>query len=394
MNFILFEDATVNDLLPFTFMRALCDIRIGILTLREKWEKHLNTSVSILTRDYLQKKYPLNFNDKSDSILINSTICPDEDLIKLINALRPGEAISDEKSIIVLYPKAQQIVHDNNKINIDEKVWTTKPNITYNALRIEKTWDLFTKNEEAIKKDFQFLSKGKKSQKLSETNRAINPDAIFIEEGAKVEHAILNASTGPIYIGKAAEIMEGAMIRGPFALCEHATIKMGTKIYGATTVGPYSKVGGELSNSVIFGYSNKAHDGFLGNSVIGEWCNLGADTNNSNLKNNYSNVKVWSYASASFVDSGLQFCGLFLGDHSKTAINTMFNTGTVVGISANIFGAGFPDKYIPSFSWGGTGELKKYQLDKALETAKRAYERRNKLFDETEEGIFKRLYLL
>jgi UDP-N-acetylglucosamine diphosphorylase/glucosamine-1-phosphate N-acetyltransferase len=220
----------------------------------------------------------------------------------------------------------------------------------------------------------------------------LGKENIFLEPGAKIECATLNASTGPIYIGKDAEIMEGALIRGPFALCEHATLKMGTKIYGPTTIGPHSKVGGEVNNSVIFGYSNKAHDGFLGNSVIGEWCNLGADTNNSNLKNNYIEVKLWDYASGRFIPTGLQFCGLIMGDHSKSGINTMFNTGTVVGVSANIFGSGFPRNYIPSFSWGGAQGYITYHIDKALEVASQVMKRRDIKLDEIEQDILKHIF--
>src|SRR5690606_24924204 len=243
-----------------------------------------------------------------------------------------------------------------------------------------------------LEDDFELLTDGRRSQPIPATNNIINGQNIFIEEGAKLEFVTLNASFGPIYIGKDAEIMEGSIIRGPFALCEHATVKLGAKIYGPTTVGPHSKVGGEVNNSVIFGYSNKGHDGFMGNSVLGEWCNLGADTNNSNLKNNYAEVRLWDYNTESFARTGLQFCGLMMGDHSKCGINTMFNTGTVVGVSANIFGSGFPRNFIPSYSWGGAAGMTTFKTDKAFEVAREVMKRRNLEFTEQDEKIMEHVF--
>ncbi len=259
-------------------------------------------------------------------------------------------------------------------------------------IKVNETWEIFGQNGKAIEQDFDLLTKGRKSEKLSDTNRIIGGENIFIEKGAKVEFATINATSGPVYIGRDAEIMEGALIRGPFALCEQGVIKMGAKIYGPATIGPFSKVGGEINNSVIFGYSNKAHDGFLGNSVIAEWCNLGADTNNSNLKNSYDNVKLWSYTQETFVDTGLQFCGLIMGDHSKSGINTMFNTGTVVGVNVNVFGSGFQRNFIPSFSWGGTSGFSIYNVKKAIQVAEAMYARRGKKFDEIEKELFYNLF--
>src|SRR5690606_7840722 len=247
--------------------------------------------------------------------------------------------------------------------------------------------DIFSKNTLAIQADFDLLTKGRQSAAIPDSVFCINRKNIFVEEGARLNFASLNASDGPIYIGKNAEIMEGCTIRGPFALCDSSTLKMQTKIYGGTSIGPHSKVGGEVNNSVIFGYSNKAHDGFLGNSVIGEWCNLGADTNNSNLKNNYAEVKLWDYEKEGFANTGLQFCGLMMGDHSKCGINTMFNTGTVVGVSANIFGSGFPRNFIPSFSWGGSGGFTTYNTEKAFEVAKVVMSRRNIEFSDLDAKI-------
>jgi UDP-N-acetylglucosamine diphosphorylase/glucosamine-1-phosphate N-acetyltransferase len=277
------------------------------------------------------------------------------------------------------------------KFDTQSSVLSTKVEHPYPIIKISYPWDIFSNNEKAIASDFELITKGRTSANLSNTNRYIGNN-IFIEEGAKVEFSILNATTGPIYIGKDAEIMEGAIVRGPLALCEHAALKMGAKIYGATTIGPHSKMGGEISNSVIFGYSNKAHDGFLGNSVLGEWCNLGADTNNSNLKNNYALVKVWNYPQERFINTNLQFCGLIMGDHSKSGINTMFNTGTVVGVSANIFGDGFPRNFIPSFSWGGAQGFTVFTINKAFEVASQVMKRRNIDFSDDDKAILTHIF--
>ena len=386
MNYILFDDETRLSLLPFTFTRPAAEIRIGILTIREKWEHVLGQSMSFFTQEHLGEKYKLK--KENDNILINGSVLPDKSLVEEIKSLGPGEMISCGESLVAWRISGEELNSIHSLHNAS--VAGSKKNIA--ARKLNFCWDIFTMNEQALSDDFQFLTKGKKSQPLSSTNRVINPENIFLEEGAKVECAILNASSGPIYIGRNAEVMEGTMIRGPFSLGEKAQLKLGAKIYGATTIGPHCKVGGEVSNSVIFGYSNKAHDGFLGNSVIGEWCNLGADSNNSNLKNNYSQVKMWNYKEENFINTGLNFCGLMMGDHSKCSINTMFNTGTMVGVSANIFGTGFPPKYIPSFSWGGSDGFKTYRLDEAVEVASRVYERRGMDLDEGEQKILKYLF--
>ncbi|MCB0805075.1 MAG: glucose-1-phosphate thymidylyltransferase, partial [Bacteroidales bacterium] len=316
MNYILFDDQSRNHLLPLTFLRPVAEIRMGILTIREKWEKHLNTKTSTLTETYLSEKFPIV--KESENVLINGTVCPNPQLVKEIKGLKPNQTLVSNDTIIALCIKEEDL-DENSDIDLAgiDEIETTS-----DIFKINETWEIFHENERAIKEDFLLITKGRKSAILSETNRIVAGENIFVEEGAKVEFATINASTGPVYIGKDAEIMEGALIRGPFALCEHAVVKMGAKIYGATTIGPWSKVGGEVNNTVIFGYSNKAHDGFLGNSVIAEWCNLGADTNNSNLKNSYDNVKLWSYTQQTFIDTGLQFCGLIMGDHSKSGINT------------------------------------------------------------------------
>jgi UDP-N-acetylglucosamine diphosphorylase/glucosamine-1-phosphate N-acetyltransferase len=384
----MFDDQSRNNLLPLTFTRPLADIRIGILTIREKWEALLKVKTSTLTESYLSAKYPIIKN--SQNILINGSVCPNAKLVNEINLLKPNQALVTKDSIIALHLNAEDLdlTGEMDISGIEEIQTEIEP------LKLNEVWEIFRKNGEALKNDYDLVTKRRKSEKLSPTNRVIGDHPIFLEKGARVEDAIFNTTEGPIYIGKDAEIMEGSMIRGPFALCEHAVVKMGTKIYGPTTVGPFSKVGGEVNNSVIFGYSNKAHDGFLGNSVIGEWCNLGANTNNSNLKNSYDEVKLWSYVQKTFVETGVQFCGLIMGDHSKTGISTMFNTGTVVGVNSNIFGPGFQRNFIPSFSWGGTSGFKIYDYKKAIKVAEAMFARRGKVFDDTEKDILINLYEL
>src|SRR5690554_1328063 len=382
MNYILFDGPSRNNLLPFTFTRPVADIRIGILTIREKWEAYLDFATTTVTEDYLSEKFPMVEMD--ENIMINASFLPNQTLAEMVKSLEANQAIFNNEDVIAFYTKDTQ----------DDIDFETYEAIEYvdDVIKIEHTWDIFSKNGEAIQEDFELLTKGRQSQPIPELTVAFNRTDIFIEEGAKLPLCSLNAEKGPIYIGKNAEIMEGSMIRGPFALCEGATVKMSTKIYGPTTVGPYSKVGGEVTNSVIFGYSNKGHDGFLGNSVLGEWCNLGADTNNSNLKNNYAEVRLWNYQTESFARTGLQFCGLMMGDHSKCGINTMFNTGTVVGVSANIFGSGFPRNFVPSFSWGGSSGFTTYLTQKAFEVAKVVMARRKVEFTEVDSNILEHIF--
>ena len=388
MNYILFDDASRNNLLPLSFTRPIADIRIGILTIREKWEKYLNSKTSSLTEEYLSEKFPIAI--KSNNYLINSSIFPNEQIIDEIHALKPNQALSAGDYIIAYNIKEEDFenIGDDSLANYEEIVLKSQ------HTKLNNIWDIFVLNGEEIAKDFELLTKGRKSVAISTTNKTAGENQIFIEEGAKVEFSILNATEGPIYIGKDAEIMEGCLVKGPFALCENAILKMGAKIYGGTTIGPFSKVGGEINNVVILGYSNKAHDGFLGNSVIGEWCNLGADTNTSNLKNTYEDVKLWNYPLQTFINTGLQFCGLIMGDHSKCGINTMFNTGTVVGVNANVFGSGFQRNFIPSFSWGGVSGISTYDIKKAIIVAQRVYERRNLVFNDTEKDILKHVFNL
>ncbi|RLD81066.1 MAG: glucose-1-phosphate thymidylyltransferase [Bacteroidetes bacterium] len=380
MNYIIFDNFKRNYLLPLTFTRPVGDIRIGILTIREKWEHYLGEKTSSLTEDYLSVKFPIVKGD--DNILINGSVMPNPELVKEIGKIGINQALMQDEIIIAIRVTAKDLD------NLDDTDLMEELETEVNFLKITTSWEIFNKNDAALRADFEILTKGRKSEPLSDTNTLMGSD-IFIEKGAKIECSILNTTTGPIYIGKDAEVMEGSAIRGPFALCNNSVVKMNAKIYGATTVGPYSKVGGELNNVVILGHSNKAHDGYLGNSVIGEWCNMGADTNNSNLKNNYDIVKMWSYPDQTFVDTGLQFCGLVMGDHSKCGINTMFNTGTVIGVNSNIFGAGFQRNFIPSFAWGGTKGFDNFSLLKAIEIAKRVYSRREIEFDETEQHIMR-----
>ena len=388
MNYILFDDKTWNNLLPLTFTRPVAALRIGILTIKEKWEKLLNNSCSYLTQEYLSEKYKL-VKDK-ENILINASVLPNKEIIKELLSLKLSQALV-KNDVLIAVRLSENDVYNFAHSNISEFDIVNSKNI---FLKINYPWDIFTKNQQAIISDFELITNNRKSEPLSKTNNVLKKEDIFIEKGAKVEFATLNASTGPIYIGKDAEIMEGSVIRGPFALCEHSVLKLSAKIYGPTTIGPYSKVGGEINNSVIFGYSNKAHDGFLGNSIIGEWCNIGAGSNNSNLKNNYDNVRVWNYEKERFIETGLQFCGLIMGDHSKCAINTMFNTGTVVGVNTNIFGAGFHRNFVPSFSWGGKNRYITYSLDDAFKVAEIVMKRRDKDFDETEKKILTKVFQL
>ena len=375
MNVILF-DSNRSNFYPLSYTRPISEFRIGILTIKEKWT-HYYKNISTKTEDYLVSKYPIR--KQKENLWIDASVLPSKELKTELDSLRNGEVLESNGKIIA-FKNLNYSFKNLNKINTS---------ILVNS--IENIWDIFSDNGREIEADFKLLTKARKSQKISDTNTVIGKH-IFVEKGAKISCSILNAENGPIYIGKNTEIMEGAIIRGPFAMGENAVLKMGSKIYGPTTLGPHCKVGGEVNNSVFFGYSSKAHDGFLGNSVIGEWCNLGADTNNSNLKNNYAEVKLWNYEMERFKKTGLQFCGLIMGDHSKCGINTMFNTGTVIGVSANIFGSGFPRNFVPSFSWGGASGFQVYKLPKVFEVASKVFERRKLDFDENEQNILSEVY--
>ncbi|MFO7720504.1 MAG: GlmU family protein [Gillisia sp.] len=381
MNYILFDGSARRQLLPFTFTRPVADIRVGILTIREKWERLLMTTTSTVTEDYLSHKWPMV--EMPENIMINASYLPTPEFLAQIEDLEANQAIFHGDEIVAFFTLEDQ------EVDFDT---FTQLELQGEIFQLENTWDIFSKNGEAIAADFDLITKNRSSEPISTSNNVLSAENIFIEKGAKVEFSTLNASEGPIYIGADAEVMEGCLVRGPFALCENSVLKMGSKIYGPTTVGPFSKVGGEVNNSVIFAYSNKGHDGFLGNSVIGEWCNLGADTNTSNLKNNYAEVRLWDYESEGFARTGLQFCGLMMGDHSKCGINTMFNTGTVVGVSANIFGSGFPRNFIPSFSWGGSGGMTTYKTIKAFEVAEVVMERRKIEFTNDDKAILEHVF--
>ncbi|CAM3480063.1 GlmU family protein [Zobellia roscoffensis] len=384
MNYILFDGTVRDNLLPFTFTRPVADIRVGILTIREKWEKYLGNTTTTITEEYLSEKFPMV--EMEENVLINASYLPNQKLVDLVQDLKENEAIFKGDEVIAFFTNESQEEVDFSsykQIEFDDDL-----------IQIVNTWDIFSKNGEAIQADFDFITEGRKSAPIPKSNTLIHPERIFMEEGARVEHSILNATDGPIYLGKNSEVWEGNLIRGAFALCDNAVVKMGAKIYGATTIGPYGKVCGEISNSVIFGYSSKGHEGYLGNAVLGEWCNIGADSNNSNLKNNYAKVRLWNYATESFEQTGLQFCGLMMGDHSKTAINTMFNTGTVIGVNCNIYVPGFPRNFVPSFSWGGASGFSTYSTSKAFDAAKVMMARRNMEFDDQEARILEHVFEL
>ncbi|MEC7646702.1 MAG: putative sugar nucleotidyl transferase [Bacteroidota bacterium] len=383
MNVILFDKDRAN-YYPLSFTRPIGYFRVGILTIKQKWAQYY-PHVSVKTEDYLSVKFPLDI--QKDNLWIDARFFPNQSLVTELNSLRVGEALEKDGNIFAF----RSSTFDTAKLNVIESNSSIKS--------INSLCDIFSLNGDQIKHDFDLMfpkselgGSVTQLEQIKKENIKIGNNPIYIEEGAKLQHCILNTTDGPIYIGKDAEIMEGSIIRGPFAMLNNSVLKMGAKIYGATTLGPYCKVGGEINNVVFFGYSSKAHDGFLGNSVIGEWCNLGAGTNNSNLKNNYAEVKLWNYQLESFNSTGLQFCGLIMGDHSKCGINTMFNTGTVIGVSVNVFGTGFPRNFIPSFSWGGAAGFSIYKLPKVFEVVKKVFARREISFDHKEENILSYVY--
>lgn len=382
MNYILFDGTVRDSLLPLTFTKPVAELRIGILTIREKWETYLGFTTTTLTEAYLEEKYPMV--EMEQNVMINASFLPTPTLVEIVQNLKENQAVFRNDEVIAFYTtESQEEVNFETYEHIE---------FEYEIIQIQNTYDLFSFNHDALESDFQLLTEGRKSQPIPEGVQYLNKENIFIEEGAEVLLCTLNASNGPIYIGKDTLVMEGALIRGPFALGQHSVVKMGAKIYGATTVGPKCTIGGEVKNAILSGYCSKGHEGYLGNAVLGEWCNIGADSNNSNLKNNYAQVRLWNYETENFAKTGLQFCGLIMGDHSKCAINTMFNTGTVVGVSANIYGSNFPRNFIPSFSWGGAAGLSVYQINKAKETANLVMKRKNEEFDEVEQRILEHVF--
>lgn len=382
MTINLFDDNAWASLRPLSFTRPVADLRVGILTIAQKWEQHLNAKTGYLTVPYLSVKYPAQ---PDASLSINGSVCPDEGLLEAIDRLSDGEVLKQEDLLIAYRAPFGTSPEELNAL----KPVAYEPSI----IRIFHPEDIFKNNDIELRKDFSLLTKGRSSAILSSTN-VILGDQVFVEEGGGAECATLNSLNGPIYIGKNSQIWEGAHIRGSFALCHDSQVKMGAKIYGQTTIGPFSRVGGEINNAVIWGYSSKGHEGYLGNSVMGQWCNIGADTNNSNLKNNYAPVKIWDYTQDNFRETGLLFCGMIMADHAKCGINTMFNTGSVIGVGANVFGAGFPKTFLPDFSWGGAQGFETYRLDKMFETAEQVLKRRNLPFEEVERNILTAVFEL
>jgi UDP-N-acetylglucosamine diphosphorylase/glucosamine-1-phosphate N-acetyltransferase len=389
MNKIIFteEFCQPENLYPFTLTRQIQDIRVGILTIREKWEKMLKLpSFDKKEDDYKDLKRSINIDEAVEDgvcFIIHGNVLPTPKLIKAIKKLKDGEFIATGKGNSIIFRITQHEIIDKYKIKVGSAVTFDEELKT-----IQYPWNIFQINDWAIRQDFKLLTSKRKSQPISKTNQVIKPSQVFIEKGAKVEHCIINASTGPVYIGKNAEMMEGCILRGPFAMGEGACLKLGTKVYGATTIGPGCVAGGEIKNSVLFGYSNKAHDGYLGDSVIGEWCNLGAGTTNSNLKNNASTVKVWMPEGE--LNAGPK-CGVLLGDYSRTAINTSINTGTVIGVSCNVFGTGLTPKYIPNFSWGSEG-VKRYEFEKALQDIEGWKQLKRQTLSDDEKMVLKHIF--
>ncbi|WP_046247154.1 GlmU family protein [Hymenobacter terrenus] len=389
MHVLLFDDPAIRPhLLPFTFTRPVAALRCGILTLAEKWQHRLGVSaVGYLTQPYLQAKFPAG-DVSGAALIINGAVCPDDLLAHQVQALQPGQALYCAELLVAAHITDASQVAELIQDGLPETRQVAEP-----VTVIDRPWQLFLRNGVEIRRDFTLLTRGRSSQPVNDAHTIVyGSENIFIEEGVKIRAAILNAEDGPIYLGKNSQVHEGAVLKGPMALCEGSHINAGAKMRGDNTVGPFCKVGGEVGNSILLGYSNKGHDGYLGNSVIGEWCNLGADTNTSNLKNNYAPVKIWSHAEHRFVDTSQTFCGLMMGDHSKCGINTMFNTGTVVGVGANIFGAGFPRTFIPSFSWGGAAGFETFKLPKVNEVAERVMARRGLPYDAVEQNIMKEVF--
>ncbi|MDE7412448.1 MAG: glucose-1-phosphate thymidylyltransferase [Muribaculaceae bacterium] len=386
-----------ENLLPLAYTRPVADFRVGIVTIKEKWEALLPATYSYKTVAYLQEKYPMTVNDGEEILFISGDLLPDRNIVDAVKGLNKGEALDDGSKVVAF----RCLLSDFDKFaDADPESLPSSTTVNLELGRLEYVYDIFQKNGEALKNDYSRIVAGRISQELSDSCTVIGPaltpcglPTVFIEEGAQVEGAILNVKNGPIYIGKDAEVMEGSMLRGPIALCRKSKFKMGSKIYGNTTIGPFSKVGGEIDNVVIFGYSNKAHDGYLGNAVIGEWCNIGAGTNASNLKNDYAKIRLWNYRTHTFMRTDLQFCGLIMGDHSKAGINCMFNTATVVGVGVNLHGAGFPRVFIPSFSEGSPeGGFGNVSIDKFMTTARRVMSRRGLDLDDKDRSICEHIY--
>ena len=409
MNIVFFDPPTRREALkPFTLTRPIASIRTGILTLEEKWTQRLASiaqvdQVAYLTEAYLLPKYP--WKPGNDVLLINASVFPSESLVRRAVELAPQQAIIYEDEMLAARLPADDTaawtsdyLQQTSYTTVAQAILQLLASYTEVAWEEETSalrhvWDIFLHNQEQILQDFALLTQQRHSQELTDPyTRVYQPDQIFIEEGATIRAAVINAEAGPVYIGKGATVHENAVIKGPFAMLEGSHVNIGSKIREATTIGPHCKVGGEVKNTVFFGNSNKGHEGFIGNSVVGEWCNIGADSNTSNLKNNYQPVQLWNYGSHTYEDTGLLFCGLMMGDHSKCSINTMFNTGTVIGVFANIFGTGFPAKLVPSFTWGGIADYTTYHLNKAIEVYERVLQRKNQSLPSEEVAILKHIF--
>ncbi|MEM6378296.1 MAG: GlmU family protein [Bacteroidota bacterium] len=387
-NIILFDNEIREHLLPLTYTKPVCELRIGILTIREKWERWLQASAFYITQDYLAGKYGLDYGEVN--YVINGSVMPSPQLCELIRQMGDNEAYLQGDELIVAKVGSNQLEKLIKDEEIEDLVGMDVQNTQFD--KINRIWDIYQLNDAAIRLDFDLLTKGRTSAKISETNRIIGNGPIFLEEGVTMECCTLNTKEGPIYIGAGAEVMEGSMLRGSIAIGQNSKVMMVTRLYGGTTIGPHCKVGGEVTNSILQAYSNKQHEGFLGNSVIGEWCNVGADTNTSNLKNNYEEVKVWNYPTERFQATGTQFCGLIMADHAKTGINSMFNTGTVIGVAANVYGAGYPRTFIPSFALGGPQGYKTFNIENAFQMVERMMARRDVAFTPEDRLIIMRIF--
>jgi len=381
MNYILFDGPNREALKPLTFTRPVADLRIGGSTIREKYELLLGSTTSTITEDYLANRFPMV--ELEQNILIDASFVATKDLCDVIAGLNENEKLISKDRLVAFFLKEGQEPDLENFSAIE---------FTSELVEIKAPYDLFAKNDGVSRSDFERMTENKESQVLDDTNRVVGAHQVFIEKGASVQFATINAETGPVFIGKDALVMEGSLIRGPLFLGEGSVLKMGAKVYGPVSIGPKCTIGGEIKNSVLFGYSSKGHEGYLGDSVLGQWCNLGADTNNSNLKNNYAEVKLWDYETERFQATGHQFCGLIMGDHSKCGINTMFNTGTVTGVASNIFGAGYQRNFIPSFAWGGSGKFITYRMNKVIETAELVMHRKGMHFDADEAAILEAVF--
>jgi len=400
MNIIFFDDPSIKQsLLPFTWIRPAAGTRIGILKIYEKWvhalkagisgSDHFQVGFSFLTESYLAQKFPVKYTE--GQVYINGALCPNQEILVLLASLKEGEGLAYGENVLA-YRSSQNFASPQDLLAHCTEISHHFKSVE-KALLLKHPWDIFQNNHQEIIADFERLTQGRKSAEIKDPyTKVYAPENLFIEPGASIKAAIINAENGPVYIGKNTKIHEGAILRGALALCEGAEINMGAKIRGDNTFGPYSKIGGEVNNTVVFGYSNKGHDGYLGNAVIGEWCNLGADTNSSNLKNNYSEIKIWDYKEEKLAPSGQQFCGLLMGDHSKCGINTMFNTGTVVGVAAIIFGSGFPKKFVPSFTWGGIEQMDTFKLEKMEALAETVMSRKGKRFTTIDHSIFEYIF--